>query len=82
MITRITLDTLAKPLIVSLQTAGVPPQVQVKQQHNPPRLALDLKPAHLSPMQQKAMMVHEPESVVSHLEVIPRAGRRRQSCRW
>ena len=73
MITRITLDTLANQSIVSLQTVGIPPQVQVKQQHNPPRLTLDIKPAHLSPMQEKTMIVHEPESVVSHLEAIPRA---------
>ena len=73
MITRITLDTLANQSIVSLQTVGSPPQVQVKQQHNPPRLALDIKPAHLSPMQEKTMIVHEPESIVSHLEAIPRA---------
>ena len=73
MITRITLDTLANQSIVSLQTAGIAPQVQVKQQHNPPRLALDITPAHLSPIQEKTMIVHEPESVVSHLEAIPRA---------
>jgi type IV pilus secretin PilQ/predicted competence protein len=73
MITRITVDTRADQSIVSLQTAGNPPQVQVKQQHNPPRLALDIKPAHLSPMQAQAMMVHEPESLVSRLEAVPRA---------
>jgi type IV pilus assembly protein PilQ len=73
MITRITLDTRADQSIVSLQTSGVPPQVQVKQQHNPLRLALDIRPAHLSPRQEQAMIVREPEGVVSHLEAVPRA---------
>ena len=73
MITGITFDTLAQRSIVSFQTTGASPQVQVKQQHNPPRLTLSIKPAHLSPTQEKAMIVHDPDSVVSHLEAAPLA---------
>ena len=71
MITAITFDTRAERSIVSFQTAGAPPQVQVKQQQNPHRLALDIKPAQLSPRQEKAMIVHDLDSVVSHLEAVP-----------
>src|SRR5262249_55147470 len=42
-----------------------------KQQQNPHRLALDIKPARLSPMQEKAMVVHDLDSIVSHLEAVP-----------
>ena len=70
MITAITFDTRAASSIVSFQTAGALPQVQVKQQQNPPRLALDIKPARLSPMQEKAMIVHDLDSIVSHLEAV------------
>jgi type IV pilus secretin PilQ/predicted competence protein len=71
MITAITFDTHADRSIVSFQTAGALPQVQVKQQQNPHRLALDIKPAQLSPRQEKAMIVHDLDSVVSHLEAVP-----------
>src|SRR5262249_26707673 len=73
MITAITFDTRAERSIVSFQTAGALPQVQVKQQQNPPRLALDIKPAQLSPTQEKALIVHDPDSIVSHLEAVPPA---------
>lgn len=73
MITGITFEALAERSIVSLRTAGTPPQVQVKQQHNPTRLALAIKPAYLSPTQEKAMVIHDPEGVVSHLEAVPLA---------
>ena len=73
MITAITFDTRATSSIVSFQTAGALPQVQVKQQQNPPRLALDIKPARLSPMQEKAVIVHDLDSIVSHLEAVPLA---------
>src|SRR5262249_1015570 len=42
-----------------------------KQQRDPARLALDIKPAHLSPTQQKAMPVHDPGGVVTRLEALP-----------
>jgi type IV pilus secretin PilQ/predicted competence protein len=71
MITAITFDTRADRSIVSFQTAGVLPQVQIKQQQNPHRLALDIKPAQLSPAQEKAMIVHNLDSIVSHLEAVP-----------
>ena len=71
MITAITFDTHTDRSIVSFQTAGALPQVQVKQQQNPHRLALDIKPAQLSPTQEKAMIVHDLDSVVSHLEAVP-----------
>jgi len=70
-ITGITFEALAERSIVSLRTAGTPPQVQVKQQHNPTRLALHIKPAHLSPTQEKAMAISDPEGIVSHLEAVP-----------
>jgi type IV pilus assembly protein PilQ len=73
MITAITFDTRAERSIVSFQTAGALPQVQVKQQQNPPRLALDIKPAQLSPTQEKALIVQDPGSIVSHLEAVPLA---------
>ena len=73
MITAITFDTRTERSIVSFQTAGALPQVQVKQQQNPHRLALDIKPAQLSPRQEKAMIVHDLASIVSHLEAIPLA---------
>jgi type IV pilus secretin PilQ/predicted competence protein len=73
MITAITFDTRADRSIVSFQTAGALPQVQVKQQQNPYRLALDIKPAQLSPTQEKALIVHDPDSIVSHLEAVPLA---------
>jgi len=73
LITAITFDTRADRSIVSFQTAGSLPQVQVKQQQNPPRLALDIKPAQLSPTQEKALIVHDPDSIVSHLEAVPLA---------
>jgi type IV pilus assembly protein PilQ len=73
MITAITFDTRAERSIVSFQTAGSLPQVQVKQQQNPPRLALDIKPAQLSPTQEKALIVQDPGSIVSHLEAVPLA---------
>ncbi len=73
MITAITFDTRADRSIVSFQTTGALPQVQVKQQQNPHRLALDIKPARLSPMQEKAMIVHDLDSIVSHLEAVPLA---------
>jgi type IV pilus assembly protein PilQ len=72
MITAITFDTRANRSLVSFQTTGALPQVQVKQQ-NPLRLVLDIKPAQLSPTQEKAMIVHDPGSVVSHLEAVPLA---------
>lgn len=67
----ITFDAGSERSIVAVQTTGTPPQVQVKQQRDPTRLALDIKPAHLSPTQQKAMTVHDPEGVVTRLEAIP-----------
>jgi len=70
-ITGITFEARAERSIVSLQMAGTPPQVQVKQQQNPSRLALDIKPAHLSPTQEQVMAVSDPEGVVSHLEAVP-----------
>jgi type IV pilus secretin PilQ/predicted competence protein len=73
LITAITFDTHAERSIVSFQTAGALPQVQVKQQQNPHRLALDIKPAQLSPTQEKAMINHDPGSMVSHLEAVPLA---------
>jgi type IV pilus secretin PilQ/predicted competence protein len=73
LITAITFDTLAGRAIVSLQTAEALPQVQVKQQHNPLRLALDIRPARLSPTQEKVLRVHDPDSIVSHLEAVPLA---------
>jgi len=73
MITAITFDTRADRSIVSFQTAGALPQVQVKQQQNPYRLALDIKPAQLSPTQEKALIVHDPDSIVSHIEAVPLA---------
>src|SRR5262249_42962941 len=73
MITAITFDTRVNSSIVSFQTAGALPQVQVKQQQNPPRLALDIKPAQLSPTQEKALIVHDLDSIVSHLEAVPLA---------
>jgi type IV pilus secretin PilQ/predicted competence protein len=71
LITAITFDTHADRSVVSFQTAGALPQVQVKQQQNPYRLALDIKPAQLSPAQEKAMIVHDLGSIVSHLEAVP-----------
>ena len=59
--------------VVALQTTGTPPQVRVKQQHTPPRLALDVKPARLSPTQEKVMTVRDPGGVVTRLEAIPEA---------
>jgi type IV pilus assembly protein PilQ len=73
MITAITFDTRADGSIASFQTAGALPQVQVKQQQNPHRLTLDIKPAQLSPRQEKAMIVHDLNSIVSHLEAVPPA---------
>jgi type IV pilus secretin PilQ/predicted competence protein len=73
MITAITFDTRADRSLVSFQTAGALPQVQVKQQQNPYRLALDIKPAQLSPTQEKALIVHDLDSIVSHLEAVPLA---------
>ena len=73
MITAITFDTRADGSVVSFQTAGALPQVQVKQQQNPHRLALDIKPAQLSPTQEKALIVHDLDSIVSHLEAVPLA---------
>ena len=73
MITAITFDTRADRSVVSFQTAGALPQVQVKQQQNPHRLALDIKPAQLSPTQEKALIVHDLDSIVSHLEAVPLA---------
>jgi type IV pilus assembly protein PilQ len=73
MITAITFDTHADRSIVSFQTAGALPQVHVKQQQNPHRLALDIKPAQLSPTQEKALIVRDPDSIVSHLEAVPLA---------
>jgi type IV pilus secretin PilQ/predicted competence protein len=73
MITAITFDTRAERSIVSFQTTGALPQVQVKQQQNLHRLALDIKPAQLSPTQEKALIVHDPDSIVSHLEAVPLA---------
>lgn len=67
----ITFDAGSERSIVAVQTAGTPPQVQVKQQRDPTRLALDIKPAHLSPTQQKAMTVRDPQGVVTRLEAIP-----------
>jgi type IV pilus secretin PilQ/predicted competence protein len=73
MITAITFDTRADRSIVSFQTAGALPQVQVKQQQNPHRLALAIKPAQRSPTQEKALIVHDLDSIVSHLEAVPLA---------
>ena len=73
LITAITFDTRADRSLVSFQTAGALPQVQVKQQQNPHRLALDIKPAQLSPTQEKALIVHDLDSIVSHLEAVPLA---------
>jgi hypothetical protein len=73
MITAITFDTHADGSIVSFQTAGALPQVQVKQQQNPHRLTLDIKPAQLSPGQERAMIVQDLDSIVSHLEAVPPA---------
>jgi type IV pilus secretin PilQ/predicted competence protein len=73
MITGITFDTRPDRSIVSFQTAGALPQVQVKQQQNPHRLALAIKPAQLSPTQEKALIVHDLDSIVSHLEAVPLA---------
>jgi len=70
-ITGITFEARADRSVVALQTAGTPPQVQVKQQHNPTRLALDIKPAHLSPGQEKTVAVRDPEGVVTRLEAVP-----------
>jgi type IV pilus assembly protein PilQ len=70
-ITDITVEALAERSIVSLRTAGTQPQVQVKQQQNPSRLALDIKPAHLSPTQEQTIAVSDPEGAVSHLEAVP-----------
>jgi type IV pilus secretin PilQ/predicted competence protein len=70
-ITGITFEALAERSIVSLQTAGTLPQVQVKQQQNPSRLALDIKPARLSPTQEQVMAVADPKGFVSHLEAVP-----------
>jgi type IV pilus assembly protein PilQ len=70
-ITGITFEAHADRSVVALQTTGTPPQVQVKQQHNPTRLALDVKPARLSPTQEKALMVRDPKGVVTRLEAIP-----------
>ena len=72
-ITGITFEAHADRSVVALQTTGTPPQVQVKQQHNPTRLALDIKPARLRPTQQKVMAVRDPESVVTRLEALPDA---------
>lgn len=69
----ITFDTGSERSIVAVQTAGTPPQVQVKQQRDPARLALDIKPAHLSPTQPKAMPVRDPRGVVTRLEAVPGA---------
>lgn len=69
----ITFDAGSERSIVAVQTAGTPPQVQVKQQRDPTRLALDIKPAHLSPTQQKTLPVRDPQGVVTRLEAIPGA---------
>jgi type IV pilus assembly protein PilQ len=70
-ITGITFEAGADRSIVAVQTAGTAPQVQVKQQRDPARLALDIKPAYLSPTHQKAMTVHDPGGVVTRLEALP-----------
>ena len=70
-ITSITFEAGADRSVVAVQTTGPAPQVQVKQQRDPARLALDIKPAHLSPTQQKAMTVHDPGGVVTRLEALP-----------
>src|SRR5262249_42141430 len=72
-ITGITFEARPVQSVVALQTAGPAPQVQVKQQHNPTRLVLDIQPAHLSSTQEKTMTVRDPEGVVTHLEAVPAA---------
>ena len=72
-ITGITFAAQADRSVVELQTTGTPPQVQVKQQYNPTRLVLDVKPARLSPTQEKVLTVRDPEAVVTRLEAIPDA---------
>jgi len=67
----ITFDAGSGRSVVAVQTSGTPPQVQVKPQRAPTRLALDIKPAHLSPTQQKVMTVRDPKGVVTRLEAIP-----------
>ena len=69
-ITGITFEAIAERSVVSFKTLGVSPQVQVKQQQNPTRVALEIKPAQLSPTQEKTLMLHDPEGVVSHLEAV------------
>jgi len=69
-ITAITVEALPDHSVVALQTAGPPPKVQVKQQRDPIRLVLDIKPAHLSPAQEKTLVLRDPEGVVTHLETV------------
>lgn len=71
LITGITFERRADRSLVFLQTTGTSPRVQVKQQQNPTRLTLDIKPARLSPTQGKTVPVHDPESLVTHLEALP-----------
>jgi len=70
-IRNITFDAGSERSTVAVRTVGTLPQVHVKQQRDPARLALDIKPAALSPTQQRAMTVRDPRGVVTRLEAIP-----------
>jgi type IV pilus secretin PilQ/predicted competence protein len=71
MITSMTFEAQEQRGVVSLMTTGTPPRVQVKQQYNPTRLALDIQPAALSPTQTPTLAVQDPAGVVTHVEALP-----------
>ncbi len=70
-ITGMAFETHEQRGLLSLVTTGAPPQVQVRQQSNPPRLALDIRPASLDPLQHKTLAVQDPAGVVTHVEALP-----------
>ncbi|MGE3538250.1 MAG: type IV pilus secretin PilQ [Candidatus Tectimicrobiota bacterium] len=70
-ITGIAVESQAERAVVKLQTSGVVPTVQVKQLQQPPRLALEIKPAQLSPRQEPVVNVRDPVGMVTQVEAIP-----------
>lgn len=70
-ITHITFEPHVDRSVVALRMAGPPPQVRVKQQSHPHRLALDIRPAQLSPTQAPSLPVRDPGGMVRHLEAVP-----------
>lgn len=61
----------AERSVVSVQTTGPAPKVQVKQLQQPDRLVLNIEPARLSPTQEPLVAVREPDGLITHVEATP-----------